>query len=134
MLKVTVSKEENPHTAQLVADKEKMKDFTDELQAMFFEAKKYEDNAYGRLCVYRELFEVVDSNVNELKYASGSAVLFMTIRESALRMVGDLGGMALKHGNDPEFLEAIIRLSNVLMSVLAKLGSALIVCRESVVV
>jgi hypothetical protein len=124
MLKVNVSVKKEEENPLALADKEKMKGFTDELGAMFFEAKKYEDNPYGRLCVYHELFEIVNSNVNEFKYISGSALLFMTIRDSALRMVADLGGMALKHGNDPEFLEAITRLSNVLLSVLSKLGSA----------
>ena len=119
MLKVTVSKEEKP----LVQEEDRVKDFTDELRAMFFEAQKYEESTLGRLCVYREIYEVVDSSINEFKDVPRLAKMFATIRETSLRLVGEVGRTAMKHGNDPEVLEATIGLSNVLMRVLAKLGA-----------
>jgi hypothetical protein len=120
MLKVTVSKEEN----HVVQEEDRVKDFTDELRAMFFEAQKYEESNLGRLCVYREIYEVVDSSINEFKGLPRLATLFASIRITSLRLVGEVGRTAMKHGKDPEFLEATIGLSNVLMRVLAKLGPA----------
>jgi hypothetical protein len=118
--KVAVSKEEKP----VVQDDDRVKDFTEELKAMFFEAQKYEESALGRLCVYREIYEVVDSGINEFKDVPTLATLFASIRITSLRLVGEVGRTAMKHGKDPEFLEATIGLSNVLMRVLAKLGPA----------
>ena len=121
--KVVVSKEEEPIVVQPM-EEDRVKDFMDELRAMFFEAQKYEESALGRLCVYREIYEVVDSSINEFKDDSRLATLFASIRITSLRLVGEVGRTAMKHGNDPEFLQATIGLSNVLMRVLAKLGPA----------
>ena len=118
--KVAVSKEEKP----VVQEDDRVKDFTEELKAMFFEAQKYEESALGHLCVYREIYEVVDSGIDEFKDVPTLATLFASIRITSLRLVGEVGRMAMKHGKDPEFLEATIGLSNVLMRVLAKLGPA----------
>jgi len=118
--KVAVSKEEKP----VVQDDDRVKDFTEELKAMFFEAQKYEESALGRLCVYREIYEVVDSGIDDFKDVPTLATLFASIRITSLRLVGEVGRTAMKHGKDPEFLEATIGLSNVLMRVLAKLGPA----------
>lgn len=118
--KVAVSKEEKP----VVQEDDRVKDFTEELKAMFFEAQKYEESALGRLCVYREIYEVVDSGINEFKDVPTLTTLFASIRITSLRLVGEVGRTAMKHGKDPEFLEATIGLSNVLMRVLAKLGPA----------
>lgn len=118
--KVAVSKEEKP----VVQEDDRVKDFTEELKAMFFEAQKYEESALGRLCVYREIYEVVDYGINEFKDVPTLATLFASIRITSLRLVGEVGRTAMKHGKDPEFLEATIGLSNVLMRVLAKLGPA----------
>ena len=120
-VKVTVFKEEKPLVVQ---EKDRVKDFTDELMAMFFEAQKYEESTLGRLCVYDEIYEVVDSSINEFKDVPRLAKLFATIRETSLRLVGEVARTAMKHGNEPEFLEATIGLSNVIMRVLAKLGTA----------
>jgi hypothetical protein len=118
--KVAVSKEEKP----VVQEDDRVKDFTEELKAMFFEAQKYEESALGRLCVYREIYEVVDSGIDDFKDVPTLATLFASIRITSLRLVGEVGRTAMKHGKDPEFLEATIGLSNVLMRVLAKLGPA----------
>jgi hypothetical protein len=120
VVKVTVFKEEKPLVVQ---EKDRVKDFTDELMAMFFEAQKYEESTLGRLCVYHEIYEVVDSSINEFKDVPRLAKLFATIRETSLRLVGEVARTAMKHGNEPEFLEATIGLSNVIMRVLAKLGT-----------
>ena len=122
MLKVTVSKEEEPLVVQPM-EEDRVKDFTEELRAMFFEAQKYEESTLGRLCVYHEIYEVVDSSINEFKDVPRLSTLFASIRITSLRLVGEVARTAMKHGNEPEFLEATIGLSNVIMRVLAKLGT-----------
>ena len=123
LVKVTVSKKEKPLVVQL-PDEKRVKDFMAELGAIFIEVRKYEENTYTRLCIYHELYEFVDSNINEFKDVPSLAKTFATVREASLRLMGEVGKSAMKHGKDPEFFEAIIDLSNVLLSVLAKLGTA----------
>jgi hypothetical protein len=122
VVKVTVSKEEKPLVQP--QDEERVMDFIAELSAIFIEVRKYEESTLGRLCIYHQLYEFVDSNINEFKDVPRLAKMFATIRETCLRLVGEVGKSAMKHGKDPEYLEAIIDLSKVLLSVLAKLGNA----------
>jgi len=123
LVKATVSKMEKKPAAAIDSE-EKINNFIAEVKAMFFEAEKYTDSTYGRICVYSEIYEVVNANIDEFKHAPRLARLFDSIRESALRNLSSVGKMTMKHGKDPEFLEAIVRLSTVMISVLAKLGSA----------
>ena len=123
LVKATVSKMEKKPAAA-VDSEEKINNFIAEVKAMFFEAEKYTDSTYGRICVYSEIYEVVNANIDEFKHAPRLARLFDSIRESALRNLSSVGKMTMKHGEEPEFLEAIGRLSTVMLSVLAKLGCA----------
>ena len=123
LVKATVSKLEKKPAAA-VDSEEKINNFIAEVKAMFFEAEKYTDSTYGRICVYSEIYEVVNANIDEFKHAPRLARLFDSIRESALRNLSSVGKMTMKHGEEPEFLEAIGRLSTVMLSVLAKLGCA----------
>ena len=123
LVKATVSKMEKKPAAAIDSE-EKINNFIAEVKAMFFEAEKYTDSTYGRICVYSEIYEVVNANIDEFKHAPRLARLFDSIRESALRNLSSVGKMTMKHGEEPEFLEAIGRLSTVMLSVLAKLGCA----------
>ena len=124
LVKATVSKMKNKPVTAVNSDKERIDNFIAEVKAMFFEAEKYTDSTYGRICVYSEIYEVVNANIDEFKHAPRLARLFDSIRESALRNLSSVGKMTMKHGEEPEFLEAIGRLSTVMLSVLAKLGCA----------
>jgi hypothetical protein len=103
---------------------ERIDHFIAEVKAMFDEANKYTASTYGRICVYSKIYEIVNDNIDEFKHAPRLATLFDTIRTSILRNLSDVGTLTMKHGKDPEFLEAIVRLSNAMLSVLAKLGTA----------
>jgi hypothetical protein len=124
LVKATVSKKEKKPDADVNSEKERIDNFMAEVKAMFFEAEKYTDSTYGRICVYSDIYEVVNVNIDEFKHAPRLARLFDSIRESALRNLSSVGKLTMKHGQDPEFLAAIGRLSTVMLSVLAKLGSA----------
>lgn len=117
--KVELKKEKKPDS-----EKEKIDNLFAEIKAMFVEADKYTASTYGRICVYSEIYEVVNDNIDEFKHAPRLAKLFDSIRESALRNLSEVGSLSMKYGRDPEFFEAIVRLSAAMLSVLAKLGSA----------
>jgi hypothetical protein len=124
-LKVTVSKKEKkPDAAPVDLEKERIDNFIAQVNSMFFEAEKYTASTYGRICVYSEIYEVVNGNIDEFKHAPRLATLCDSIRESALRNLSSVGKLTMKHGKDTEFLEAIVRLSTAMLTVLAKLGSA----------
>lgn len=123
--RVESKKENTPAVVvQVNSDKEKIDNLFAEIKAMFVEAEKYTASTYGRVCVYSEVYEVVNDNIDEFKHEPRLAKLFDSIRESALRNLSDVGPLSTKYGKDPEFLEAIVRLSTAMLSVLAKLGSA----------
>ena len=123
MKHVVKSNMENKPAAS-VNSEEKINKFTSELKEKLCEAEKYHNNAYKRICIYSDIYELVHDKMDDVKHASKFATLFNSIRESALRNLSDVGRLSMKYGNDPEFLGAIVRLSNSMLVVLAKIGPA----------
>jgi hypothetical protein len=100
--------------------KERVKEFTQELRSLFDWVAQFEETPYGRVCAYCQLYEVVLPSIDEFKNVPTIKVLLNSIRDSAIRMLADLGRLTVKHGNDKEFMKAIMKLTNVLIAVLAK--------------
>ena len=122
MKQVVKSNKENKPAAP-VNSEEKINKFTSQLREKFYEAEKYHNNAYKRICIYSDIYELIHDKMDDVKQ-SRLATLCNSIRESALRNLSDVGRLSMKYGNDPEFLGAIVRLSNSMLVVLAKLGTA----------
>jgi hypothetical protein len=99
------------------------KEFVAYLKCLFFEVDKYDMSSYMRACVLGDLYEFVDDHVDQFKDVPRLAKTFDAIRQSCLRILPDLGTLAMKKGKDPEFAQALSHLSNMLLRVLAKLGS-----------
>lgn len=118
---ITVNNVAAPKERKSIGIEERTKEFTDEINSALHWALQFEDNSYGRVCAYREVFELILERIDEFKNLSPELEwLFDTIRESALRMMTELGEMSIIHGKDREFMRAANRLSKVLMALLAK--------------
>jgi hypothetical protein len=100
--------------------KERVQEFMDELRSMFEWVAQFEDDPYGRVCAYCELFQVTLYSMDEFKDVPTLNVLMQSIRDAAIRMMGDIGGMIVKYGNGEDFMEAVNRLTHVLVALLAK--------------
>jgi hypothetical protein len=101
-----------------------VKEFTDYLNNMFIELPKYDIGSHMRVCVFGDIFEFVDLHIDKFKDIPRFSKIFTSIRETSIRLMPDLGTMAMNKGKDPEFAKSLERLSCVLLRVLAKLGTA----------
>lgn len=100
------------------------KEFTDCLNNMFIELAKHDRGSHMSVCLFGDIFEFVDVHIDKFKDVPRFSKLFAIIRETSIRLMPDLGTMAMNKGKDPEFAKSLERLSCVLLRVLAKLGTA----------
>jgi len=107
-----------------IVEKDPTKKFTDHLQCLFTEIAIHESGSYMRLSISCDLFEFVDDHIDKFKDIPRLSKLFTSIRETSLRLMAQLGHVAMKNGKDPEIAKVLNRLSCALFNVLAKLGSA----------
>ena len=118
---IAVNNVATPKELECTCIEERTKEFVDEINSALHWALQFEDTSYARVCAYCELFDLVLDRIDEFKYLSPELEwLFDSIRESALRMLAQLGKLAIKHGKDREYMRAANRLTKVLMAVLAK--------------
>jgi len=104
-------------------DKDSVIEFLDELRSNFHEAEKYTKSSYMRTCALYELYEILDGKIENFKDVPRLAKIMTAIRTSCLRILQDVGTMSMKYGKDRDCMEALTKLSSVLLSVLSKLGN-----------
>ena len=105
-----------------IVDKSPTKKFTDHLKCLFAELDIYELGSYMRLSISCDIFEFLDDHIDKFNDIPHMTRLFASIRETSLRLMAELGDIAVKKGKDPEVVKVLNRLSCLLIRVLAKLG------------